>query len=95
MLPTALKKFEVRIVYAFCVIVLFKIVLLLLNSRVTFKALRFDFWCFNATFNNISAISWRPVLVVERTTDYGLLIIIIFIANKTLAGKAIQYKTYT
>jgi hypothetical protein len=23
----------------------------------------FDFWCFNATFNNISAISWRPVLV--------------------------------
>jgi hypothetical protein len=35
------------------------------------------FWCFNATFNNISAISWRPVLVVEkpeypeRTTDHG------------------------
>jgi hypothetical protein len=32
---------------------------------------------FNATFNNISAISWRPVLVVEeaeypeRTTDPG------------------------
>ena len=32
---------------------------------------------FNATFNNISAISWRPVLVVEeagepeRTTDHG------------------------
>jgi len=25
-----------------------------------------DFWCFNATFNNISAISWRPVLVVEE-----------------------------
>jgi hypothetical protein len=23
-----------------------------------------DFWCFNATFNNISATSWRPVLVV-------------------------------
>ena len=22
----------------------------------------YDFWCFNATFNNISAISWRPVL---------------------------------
>jgi hypothetical protein len=36
-----------------------------------------DFWCFNVTFNNISAISWRPVLVVEeagvpeRTTDHG------------------------
>jgi hypothetical protein len=26
----------------------------------------FDFWCFNATFNNISALSWRPVLVVEE-----------------------------
>ena len=25
-----------------------------------------DFWCFNATFNNISVISWRPVLVVEE-----------------------------
>ena len=28
-----------------------------------------DLWCFDATFNNISAISWRPVLVVE---DAGL-----------------------
>jgi hypothetical protein len=26
----------------------------------------FDFWCFNATFNNISAIPWPPVLVVEE-----------------------------
>jgi hypothetical protein len=26
----------------------------------------FYFWCFNATFNNSSAISWRPVLVVEE-----------------------------
>jgi len=36
----------------------------------------FDFLCFNATFSNISSISWRPVLVVEeagvqeRTTDH-------------------------
>ena len=30
------------------------------------RILIFDFWCFNATFNNISAISWRPVLVVEE-----------------------------
>jgi len=36
-----------------------------------------DFLVFNATFSNISAISWRPVLVVEeaeypeRTTDHG------------------------
>jgi hypothetical protein len=28
-----------------------------------------DFWCFNATFNNISAISWRPVLVVEEAGE--------------------------
>jgi hypothetical protein len=26
-----------------------------------------DFWCFNSTFCNISALSWRPVLVVEET----------------------------
>jgi hypothetical protein len=26
----------------------------------------FDFLCFNATFSNISAISWQPVLVVEE-----------------------------
>jgi hypothetical protein len=26
----------------------------------------FDFWYFSATFNNISAISWRPVLAVEE-----------------------------
>jgi hypothetical protein len=25
-----------------------------------------DFCCFNAIFSNISAISWRPVLVVEE-----------------------------
>jgi hypothetical protein len=29
------------------------------------------FWCFNATFSNISAISWRPVLVVEETEVPG------------------------
>jgi hypothetical protein len=28
--------------------------------------LLFVFWCFNATFSNISAISWRPALVVEE-----------------------------
>ena len=27
------------------------------------------FLCFNATFSNISAISWRPVLVVEEAGD--------------------------
>ena len=29
------------------------------------------FWCFNATFNNISAISWRPVLAVEEAGVLG------------------------
>ena len=28
-----------------------------------------DFLCFNATFSNISAISWRPVLVVEEVGE--------------------------
>jgi hypothetical protein len=28
-----------------------------------------DFWCFKATFSNISAISGRPVLVVEEAGD--------------------------
>ena len=27
------------------------------------------FMVFNATFNNISAISWRSVVLVEETTD--------------------------
>jgi hypothetical protein len=27
----------------------------------------FEFLVFNATLSNISAISWRPVLVVEET----------------------------
>jgi hypothetical protein len=26
----------------------------------------FDFWCFSATFSNISTILWRPVLVAEE-----------------------------
>ena len=30
------------------------------------KKFKLDIWCFNATFNNISAISWQPVLVVEE-----------------------------
>jgi hypothetical protein len=37
-----------------------------LMSLVLQKWFDFDFWCFNATFNNISAISWWPVLVVEE-----------------------------
>ena len=32
----------------------------------TFWPHNFIFWSFNATFSNISAISWQPVLVVEE-----------------------------
>jgi hypothetical protein len=35
------------------------------------KCIWFNFWCFNATFSNISAISWRPVLVVEEAGGPG------------------------
>ena len=38
------------------------------------EGIKFDFFVFNATFSNISTISWRPVLVAEypeRTTDPG------------------------
>ena len=31
-----------------------------------------DSWCFNATFSSISAISWRPVLVVEEAGENHL-----------------------
>jgi hypothetical protein len=36
-----------------------------LNKYETFD-FDFDFWCFSDTFSNISAIAWRPVLVVEE-----------------------------
>ena len=35
------------------------------KNSITF----FDFWCFNTSFSNISAISWRPVLVVEEAGE--------------------------
>jgi hypothetical protein len=38
----------------------------LLCRIVPFRRVDFEFLCFNATFNNISAILWRPVLVVEE-----------------------------
>ena len=36
------------------------------------KLFRFRFIVFNATFNNISVISWRSVLFVEETGDWSL-----------------------
>jgi hypothetical protein len=46
------------------------IYLQIMSSRQT---VRFDwltdFWCFNANFNNISAISWQPLVVVEEAGE--------------------------
>jgi hypothetical protein len=35
------------------------------------RILNFEFLVFNATFSNISAISWRPVLVMEEAGISG------------------------
>jgi hypothetical protein len=40
--------------------------LIVINNDNLVDFLFFYFWCFNATFSNISAISWQPVLVVEE-----------------------------
>jgi hypothetical protein len=42
-----------------------------LKWRMEIVDLILIFLYFNATFNNISAISWRPVLVVEETGVSG------------------------
>jgi hypothetical protein len=49
------------------------------NQKILFI---FYFWCFNATFNNISAISWRPVLVVEEAGE-----------NQTLGKQLVNFIT--
>ena len=38
------------------------------NSRFVYRLVG-CFLVFNATFNDISVISWRSVLLVEKTTD--------------------------
>ena len=40
----------------------------ILLNYLAFQTFSFDFFfgCFNATFSNMSAISWRPDLVVEE-----------------------------
>ena len=40
------------------------VLLIILSATATFNDL--IIWCFNDTFNNISAISWRQVSVVEE-----------------------------
>ena len=39
------------------------------STNINYKYGLVWFVVFNATFNNISALSWRPVLLVEETTD--------------------------
>jgi hypothetical protein len=39
---------------------------LLAYNNESIDLINFYFGCFNATFSNISAISWRPVLVIEE-----------------------------
>jgi hypothetical protein len=43
---------------------------LTLANKIVFVCL-FVGWCFNATFNNISVMSWRSVLLVEETGGLG------------------------
>ena len=40
-------------------------------SDMLLKWLRFSFMVFNATFNNISVISWRSVILLEQTKVPG------------------------
>jgi hypothetical protein len=42
----------------------------LFSAKYPFR-IRFNLFVFNATFSNISAISWRPVLVVEEAVVPG------------------------
>jgi len=39
------------------------------NNKYESEGLRVRVTVFNATFNNISVVSWRSVLLVEETTD--------------------------
>jgi hypothetical protein len=39
------------------------------STNINYKYGLVWFVVFNATFNSISALSWRPVLLVEETTD--------------------------
>jgi hypothetical protein len=43
---------------------------LLMTGRSIYKIIGLvGFWCFNATFSNVSAISWRTVVVVEEAAN--------------------------
>jgi hypothetical protein len=42
-------------------------ILVLSEGSILYSWVRVKFMVFNATFNNISAISWQSVLLVEET----------------------------
>jgi hypothetical protein len=44
---------------------------MVIEGRVSKDFWVFDLWGFNATFSNISAISWQPVLEVEEAIVPG------------------------
>jgi hypothetical protein len=46
---------------------MYNVDLVLLFFYLTFTRLGLGFMVFNTTFNNISVISWRSVLLVEET----------------------------
>ena len=43
----------------------------LIIGKVNIKGFGFGLWCFNATFNNISTISWRSFVLVEESGVLG------------------------
>jgi hypothetical protein len=50
-----------------------------------------DYWRFNATFSNISAISWRPVLIVEEAGKI-FMFINIYVHEIEIAHKFVKIK---
>ena len=43
----------------------------LIIGKVNIKGIGFGLWCFSATFNNISVISWRLFVLVEESGVLG------------------------
>ena len=43
----------------------------LIIGKVNIKGIGFGLWCFSATFNNMSVISWRLFVLVEERGVFG------------------------
>jgi hypothetical protein len=43
----------------------------LIIGKINIKGFGFGLWCFSATFNNISVISWRLFVLVEERGVFG------------------------